>query len=368
MTTTRDTMLRAYDFQLRGPAEVVGAHDVTRIGPLWFAVFGAGSGFIGYRDLGGATGADLDELIESALAHIRGLPQITEVEWKTRGHDAPADLPSRLIDHGFAPEEAETVMVGEAAHLDAEVDLPDGVVVRRAGVGGDLTDDVERAHQLAERVFSRSSGQTMESQVEGLRKSAHLASLWIAEAGDTVVSAGRLVIVEETDFAGLWAGVTHPDWRRRGIYRALTAARAHHAVESGVTYLQSDCTPDVTADPRAGRPRGGHHHHAVPVAQGLTAHWPVRPSMHSRSRSACPACRAYSSIRWTSTSRTTTVDPSPCGTEEPSSSSGSASNHASARAASAFQLSQAAATRAVSASAPSKASSEARGKRRGSSG
>ena len=32
-------------------------------------------------------------------------------------------------------------------------------------------------------------------------------------------------------------------------------------------------------------------------------YWPVRPSMHSRSRSAWPQCRAYSSIRWTTTSR-----------------------------------------------------------------
>jgi GNAT superfamily N-acetyltransferase len=236
-------MLQAYDRQLRGEVETVGAHSTTRLGPLWLAVFDGMSGFVGYQHLAGLEGAALDELIEQAVAHFRDATDVAEVEWKTRGHDAPPDLPDHLIAHGFAPEEAETVMVGEAAQLGVEVGLPDGVVVRRAGVGGDLADDVERAHQLAERVFSRSSGRSTESQVEDLRKSAHLASLWIAEAGDTVVSAGRLVIVEETDFAGLWAGVTHPDWRRRGIYRALTAARAHHAVESGVTYLQSDCTP-----------------------------------------------------------------------------------------------------------------------------
>ena len=33
------------------------------------------------------------------------------------------------------------------------------------------------------------------------------------------------------------------------------------------------------------------------------AYWPVRPSMRSRMRSAWPQCRAYSSIRWTSSSR-----------------------------------------------------------------
>ncbi|HVK35474.1 MAG TPA: GNAT family N-acetyltransferase, partial [Microlunatus sp.] len=33
-----------------------------------------------------------------------------------------------------------------------------------------------------------------------------------------------------------------PQWRRRGIYRALTAARAHSALALGKTLLHSDST------------------------------------------------------------------------------------------------------------------------------
>ena len=37
-------------------------------------------------------------------------------------------------------------------------------------------------------------------------------------------------------------GATDPDWRGRGLYRALTAARARSALARGVRYLHSDCT------------------------------------------------------------------------------------------------------------------------------
>lgn len=64
----------------------------------------------------------------------------------------------------------------------------------------------------------------------------------MAEADGAVISTGRVEIVEGTQVAGVWGGVTHPDWRRRGVYRALTAARARWAHERGVAYLHSDST------------------------------------------------------------------------------------------------------------------------------
>ena len=57
--------------------------------------------------------------------------------------------------------------------------------------------------------------------------------LWVAEADDQVVSAGRLEPVAGTDFAGIWGGSTLKEWRGRGIYRAMTAARARSALRIG---------------------------------------------------------------------------------------------------------------------------------------
>ena len=66
--------------------------------------------------------------------------------------------------------------------------------------------------------------------------------MWIAEADGEIVCTGRLDPVEGTDFAGIWGGATRPGWRRRGIYRALTAARAKSRRPEGVRYISSDST------------------------------------------------------------------------------------------------------------------------------
>jgi ribosomal protein S18 acetylase RimI-like enzyme len=66
--------------------------------------------------------------------------------------------------------------------------------------------------------------------------------LWVAEAGGTIVSAGRLEPVAGTQFAGIWGGATREEWRGRGIYRALTAARARSAIERGRSLIHSDST------------------------------------------------------------------------------------------------------------------------------
>lgn len=73
-------------------------------------------------------------------------------------HDRPADLPDRLVAHGFEPDPVETVMIGRAELLDQPVGLPDGIAVRRAGDGRDLLDDVARASRMQADVFGRSAG------------------------------------------------------------------------------------------------------------------------------------------------------------------------------------------------------------------
>lgn len=126
----RQRLLNAYDAQLREEAEMMSATSFDRDGPLWRAKFGA-RGFVSYRDLGGLTGAGLDALIERTILHYAAADRVVSFEWKTRGHDAPPDLPERLVTHGFRAEEQETVMLGEAALLAVDVPLPPGVRLRR---------------------------------------------------------------------------------------------------------------------------------------------------------------------------------------------------------------------------------------------
>jgi len=55
-------------------------------------------------------------------------------------------------------------------------------------------------------------------------------------------ATGWVRYAKGTEFASLWGGSTLPSWRRRGIYRALVAARARLAVASGYRYLQVDAS------------------------------------------------------------------------------------------------------------------------------
>ena len=105
-------LLAAYDAQLRGEAEVATAEGVERHGPLVWGWFGSGRGFVTYRDLGGARGADLRALVEATAERYQQDPAVHSVEWKTRGHDHAAGLHDLRVEHGFVPAEPESVMIG----------------------------------------------------------------------------------------------------------------------------------------------------------------------------------------------------------------------------------------------------------------
>ncbi len=241
-------LLAAYDAQLRGEGEVAISPSWDVAGPLWRATYGDRA-MVTYENL---TGHDLEALVAETLAHFVQLPDVAELEWKTRGHDDLPDLHDILVAAGFVPEEVETVMVGEAAALAVDVPRPSDIVVRR------LDDDPDRDRLLAatsavqHQVFGRAGGG--ESLLDRVERSGGTMEVWAAQhlgaggrpAADApfagLVSAGRLETVPGTDFAGLWGGATLPQWRGRGIYRALTAARARSALARGVRWIHSDCT------------------------------------------------------------------------------------------------------------------------------
>lgn len=231
-------LLAAYDEQVRTDAEVAGAITIDRQGPLRLATFEGGRGFVTYRDLGDGDGGTIRGLVVQALAHFQADPAVSRVEWKTRGHDRAPGLHDALTENGFVPEEPESIMIGEARALAVDVPLPDGVTLRRV---------TEEAHvramgAMADEVFGNPvSGEMVDELLSRLAQRDGM-ELWIAEAEGRIVCTGRLEPVPGTDFAGIWGGATRPEWRGRGIYRALTAARARSALAVGKTLVNSDST------------------------------------------------------------------------------------------------------------------------------
>lgn len=237
-------LLTAYDSQLRREAEVPSAVSITELGPLILATYLGGRGFVTYRDLatdpGPATAESVRELVEAALEHYRALPEIRHVEWKTRGHDHAPGLHDALVAAGFTADESESVMIGDAALLALDLDLPAGVTVRR------LTDEDEVRTMLAmqSEVFDDEPDEAAARTEQSLHRlrSGDDMEMWVAEIDGQVISAGRLEPVDGTEFAGIWGGSTRPEHRGRGIYRALTAARARSAIQHGKRWINSDST------------------------------------------------------------------------------------------------------------------------------
>jgi hypothetical protein len=231
-------LLAAYDDQLRTDAETPSAVSVTRHGPLRLVTFAGGRGFITYRDLGGADADTIRRLVPEALAHYQADPEISRVEWKTRGHDHAPGLHEVLLENGFIPGEQESIMLGESRVLAVDVELPDGVTLRRVTEEA----DVRAMSAMQDEVFGDPvSDETANALLRRLSFDDGM-ELWVAEVQGQIVSAGRLEPVPGTDFAGIWGGATREEWRGRGIYRALTAARARSALGIGKTFINSDST------------------------------------------------------------------------------------------------------------------------------
>ena len=229
-------LLAAYDAQLRGEPELTGASGRFRLGPLAAGVFAGDRGFISYRDLDGLTGDALRDLIQEVTVRFAADPSISRIEWKTRGHDRAEGLHEALVDAGYEPQEPESIMIGAAELLALDLPLPDGVTLRSVTE----LEDVRRASFAADRAFDEEPNEAR--ALETMERIAEGDEMWIAEVGGEIVCTGRLSPVEGTDFAGIWGGATRADQRRRGIYRALTAARAKSAVRRGVRYINSDST------------------------------------------------------------------------------------------------------------------------------
>lgn len=231
-------LLAAYDEQLRTDAETPSAIAVTRHGPLRLVTFPGGRGFVTYQDLGGADAETIRQLVPAAVAHYRADPQIRRVEWKTRGHNHAPGLHETLLTSGFVPDEPESIMIGEARLLAVDVALPDGVVLRRVTEEA----DVRAMSAMQDEVFGDPPTEEMADALLHRLALADGMELWVAEADGLIISAGRLEPVRETEFAGVWGGATREQWRGRGLYRALTAARARSALALGKTLINCDST------------------------------------------------------------------------------------------------------------------------------
>lgn len=193
-------LLQLFDEQMRKPNQPDGC---LYVGDGWSAVIRPPA----------------DGNVGPLVARMRDVPGW--VEWKYYSHDLPADLPERLRAAGLEPEDEETVVVADSASIPP----PAG--------GVDLREESEVFSQLALRVFGRSHGTGFPDASVAV----------VAYVDGEPVSGGRVDLDPAVEFAGLFGGVTLPEYRGRGLYKATVARRAEIAREAGYRWLYVDALP-----------------------------------------------------------------------------------------------------------------------------
>ena len=169
------------------------------------------------------------EIAEREAAFFHG----REVEWKLYSHDRPTRLEQDLEVAGFAPVESETFLACEVALL--------------ADLGTDRVFDVREAlDERGVRDFAAASAEAF-GRDEGARLDTWLdrlddpdQRLFVAYADGKPVASARLELPAGRSFAGLYGGGVKPEWRGRGLYRALVAVRAQEAMRRGYRWLTVD--------------------------------------------------------------------------------------------------------------------------------
>jgi GNAT superfamily N-acetyltransferase len=231
-------LLATYEEHLRGrvPERLPEGMRTERDGPLVRIVGSLRGGFVDYRDLGGLEGAELDELI---MRQVHVFAQRGEsFEWKSHGHDRPSDLPDRLRAAGLLSDPEETVLVAPVVAIARAPALPPSVALREATAD----DDLVRVAAMEERIWHEETPWLAPMLAAWRALDPVAFRIVMAESGDRVISAAWMHVARGTPFARLHGAATLPEWRGRGVYRALVDQRARFAAQQGCRYLQVDAS------------------------------------------------------------------------------------------------------------------------------
>lgn len=215
------SMVRAIVDSLLSFVEVVGAapgieklpagREFAYISDIPFPMF---NGLIGPWFTPQSADASIEAIIaETAARHVSTL-------WWVTPDSEPADIRERLVAHGFQRQDQCPGMAIDLAHLGEE-DLPDGVTIDRVRTLDDLDawgTVLFRGYPLPDEVFEPYM-RIMQSVDLGEDTSfqSFIASLHGVPVATSTVVYGRRE-------AGIYNVVTLPDFRGRGIGRAITLA------------------------------------------------------------------------------------------------------------------------------------------------
>lgn len=194
--------------------------------------------FVLYSDLRGLDDAAIERAIDGEIAFFAA--RQADFEWKVYRHDAPPDLDQRLARRGFTLEPWETLLVIDLQDAPARLFDDRGHRVVRLTDPAQV-DDVRVVHDAVW------GGGTGEERADRMRhemvETPDQTSIFVAYLDLQPVGAGWLYYTDGSDFGSLFGGSVCEEYRGRGVYGALLAARAREARERGRRYLMIDAGP-----------------------------------------------------------------------------------------------------------------------------
>jgi GNAT superfamily N-acetyltransferase len=236
MPMDKEQLLRLYDLEERQNAVFYNSQrevtpHVVRFRPLPGM---KGGSYILYSCL---DENNADEVIRQEIAYFEQLG--CRCEWKLYDHDQPADLRERLAARGFTIEEPEALMVLDLAKTPEALKQPILHDVRRI-TGPAL---IPAILNVQETVWAERDIAFVQEAVQELLLNGQHISYYAAYADEKPVCSAWIRFSETGSFASLWGGATLPEYRRRGSYTALLAARTQEAIRRGYRFLTIDASP-----------------------------------------------------------------------------------------------------------------------------
>jgi len=177
-----------------------------------------------------------DTVIQEEIAYFAPMGQ--PFEWKVYDHDTPPDLKDRLVASGFDREDPEALMVLDLQAAPPSLLEPITADVRPITGRGQLADVI----RIEEQVWGENFDWINTQLGDHLEIPGYL-SIYVAYADGQPACSGWVYFEANGHFATLWGGSTMPDYRRRGLYTAVLAARVQEAIRRGYRFLTIEASP-----------------------------------------------------------------------------------------------------------------------------
>lgn len=227
MLKDRQELLDLFDQEMRVRIEFPGMRKELTPEVVRFLRQAPGMSFILYSSL---NGGDVDAAIQAQIDYFSSLDQ--PFEWTVYEHDFPRDLVQKLCDHGFETQDPDTVMVLDLREAPASLVEPVGPEIQALTRRDQLRDVI----QIEAQVWGGTFDWIMERMGQHLEQPGYL-SVYIGYNNSQPASVGWIYFHPNSDFASLKGGSTRPEFRARGLYTGILAARAQEAIQRGYRFL-----------------------------------------------------------------------------------------------------------------------------------